>query len=206
MLGFITRLVGGAIAPLVEQVSAGSVRLLRKLALFLVAAVCMVIVLIALTLAFSLWISSLYGPIVASLVVAGIFLLIAAVAVLLALRGAADKKERAPTTDVRDAANSAEPSPGLDAQIDQFAAPLLALLEQFGLRRERFAVMAGASVAKQLGPLPLVGLAIVAGFLIGRMWKSWRTLLHSDVIASLLSSGLFGFGSDRSKDEPREEA
>ena len=60
------------------------------------------------------------------------------------------------------------------AQVDAFAAPLMSALAGLGLRREQFAVLAGSSLAKQLGPLPLVGLAVVGGFLVGRMWKGWR--------------------------------
>lgn len=197
MLGFATRLLGGAIAPLVDQISAFSARLLRKLALFLVAGACLVVVLIALTVAFLLWIATLAGPIVAALAVAGVYLAVAVVAIILALRdkptrSSTDAAEGETDADVKERSTSA-----LNAQIDQFTAPLMALFARFGFRREQFAVLAGASVAKQLGPLSLVGLAIVGGFLIGRMWKSWRTLLSADVIARLLSSGLFGFGSDK---------
>ena len=63
------------------------------------------------------------------------------------------------------------------------------------------AVLAGTSVAKQIGPIPLVGLAIVAGFLIGRMW---RGLISADLIATVLA--LFG-ASQEAKDDanPQEE-
>ena len=55
MIGFVARLIGGAVSPLVDQVTAFGASLLRKLALFVVAALCMVVVVIALTIAFDLW-------------------------------------------------------------------------------------------------------------------------------------------------------
>ena len=71
-------------------------------------------------------------------------------------------------------------------KIDQFIAPLLNVLQNLGLRREQLAVLAGASVAKQLRPVPLVGLAIIAGFLLGRVWKGWGAFLSTDLIATIL--------------------
>ena len=87
MFGFVARLIGGALSPLVDQVTAFGASLLRKLALFLVAAVCMVVVVIALTVAFDLWIASFAGPIVGALAVAAVYLAIAIAAVVLAMRG-----------------------------------------------------------------------------------------------------------------------
>ena len=81
MLGFIARLVGGALDPLIDQVSTASARLLRKLALFLVAGVCLVVVLIALTIAFDLWVASKLGAIAGALAVAGVYLAVAIAAV-----------------------------------------------------------------------------------------------------------------------------
>ena len=79
----------------------------------------------------------------------------------------------------------------------------MAMLASLGLRREQIAVLAGSSLAKQLGPLPLVGLALVGGFLIGRMWKSWRSALSTDTIASLFR--LFGATAPE-PDEDTDEA
>jgi hypothetical protein len=192
MLGLLTGLIGGALAPLMDQLSSASARLLRKAALFLVAGACLVVMLIALTIAFDLWIASLAGPIVGALAVAGLYLAIAALAVLLALRDGAPKE-----TVEESAANQEQRTQdkAFDARVDQVSAPLLALLQQFGLKRELVAVLAGTSVAKRLGPLPLVGLAIVGGFLIGRMWKNWRGLLSSEALMGLVAaSGLFGGG------------
>ncbi len=162
---------------------------------FLIAAACLLVVLAALTAAFFLWIASLAGSIVGALAVAGIYLLVAIVAISLALRDpkpAATGRQAASADAAAQQASARQAKAGLNAQIDQFTAPLLDLLAKIGFRREQFAVLAGASIAKQLGPLPLVGLAIVGGFLLGRMGKSWRSLLSLDLIASLLPPDLFG--------------
>ncbi len=195
MLGFVTRALSGAVAPLIDRVSTVSARLLRKAVFFLIAAACLLVVLAALTAAFFLWIASLAGSIVGALAVAGIYLLVAIVAIILALRDpkpAATVRQAASADAAAQQASARQAKAGLNAQIDQFTAPLLDLLAKIGFRREQFAVLAGASIAKQLGPLPLVGLAIVGGFLLGRMGKSWRSLLSLDLIASLLPPDLFG--------------
>lgn len=194
MLGFAARLLSGAITPVIDQITHSSARLLRKLALFLLAGLCLVVVLIALTVAFDLWISSLAGPIAGALAVAGVYLVVAIIAVVLALRS--PKSKVRPPEDAAHRAK-ADADSRLDAQVDAFAAPLLKVLQSLGLRREQLAVLAGTSFAKQLGPIPLVGLAIVAGFLIGRMMGTLRTLLGGDLIANLMSSDLLAslFGS-----------
>lgn len=191
MLGFIASLVGDALAPLIDSITEFSARLLRKAALFLVAALCLLVVLIALTIAFDLWIATLAGPIVAALAVAGLYMLVAVLALVLALRDGS-----APAVSARDAeaatARAAEPPhPEIAAQIDQFTAPILDILKRFGLRREQLAVFAGATMAKRLGPLPLVGCAIVVGFLVGRLWKSWRSVFEAGLAMSPLVADLF---------------
>ncbi len=192
MFGLLSGLLGDAVTPLVERLSAASANLFRKVALFLLAALCLLVVLVALTIAFGLWITSLAGGIVGCLAVAGLYLLVAALAVALALTGGA-KARVAPLAEPE----TRQGERAFDAQVDQFSAPLLRMLQQFGLKRELIAVLAGTSVAKRLGPLPLVGLAIVAGFLVGRMWKSWRGLFTSDAVMALIGAlGLFGDGAD----------
>ena len=200
MFGFVARLIGGAVAPLVDQVTAFGASILRKLALFLVAGVCLVVVIIALTFAFDFWIASVAGPIVGALAVAALYLFIAAVSVILALRGG---------RRVADPSHGSKPETVADGQtkdetVDQFTAPILAMLASLGLRREQIAVLAGASLAKRLGPVPLVGIAIVAGFLVGRMWQGWDALVSNDLVDSVLD--LVVPGRRSSETEARDEA
>ena len=204
MLGFAARMIGGAIAPLIDRITTVSARLLRKAALLFVAALCLLVVVVALTVAFFLWIASLASPIIAALAVAGVYFAVAALALIFALRDGSTKAESAGPSLKDTPKRQAEA--GINAQIDQFTAPLMDLLARFGFRREQLAVLAGASMAKQLGPLPLVGLAIVGGFLIGRMWKTWRSLLSLDLITSVLASDLFGLRQPRGDSAGPEEA
>ncbi len=197
MFGFIAGLVGDAVAPLIDAVADFSARLLRRLALFLVAALCMVVVLIALTIAFDLWIATLAGPIVAALAVAGLYLLVAVAAVLLAVRAPAAEAPPAPAPQA-----AAPENPELGARIDQFTKPILDILQRFGLKREQLAVFAGATMAKRLGPVPLVGCAIVVGFLVGRLWKSWRHLLEGGLALSPFLAEMFGGGDEPVGSEP----
>ena len=183
MFDLVARLIGGAVSPLVDQVTAFGASLIRRLALFLVAALCAIVVIIALTIAFDLWIASLASPIVGALAVAGLYLAIAVAAVSLALRDG-----RKPASEASREEQEAESAVHATSEsVDEFTAPILTILRSLGLRREQLAVLAGASLAKQLNPLPLVGIAIVAGFLIGRMWQGWDALLSSDLMASVLN-------------------
>ena len=206
MIGFLLRMIGGAFAPLVDQVSDFGARLLWKLALFIVAALCLNIVLIMLTVAFGMWIATIGGAIVGVLAVAGLYFSIAVVAIVVATR---TPKSAAPASAKAETADQAKERVDLDSRVDDFTAPILRLLQSLGLRREQMAVLAGATVAKRLGPVPLVGLAIVAGFLIGRTFKSWKGLVSIDALTGLLASaGLFGFGStdsDEAADDNRRD-
>jgi uncharacterized membrane protein YraQ (UPF0718 family) len=202
MFGLITGLLRDAVTPILDRIADASARLIRKIVLFAVAGVCAIVVLIALTNAFDLWITTLAGPIVGALAVAGLYLAIAIVAVVVALRDeSAPKKAAAPATE---AASDTRPDPSeAAARIDQFTAPIMDMLQRYGFKREQLAVFAGATLAKRLGPLPLVGCAIVAGFLAGRMWKSWRHLLETALAASPLLADILGQAMPRADaDEP----
>ena len=199
MFGFVARLIGGAVSPLIDQATAFGASLLRKLALFLVAAVCMLVVIVALTVAFDLWIASLAGAITGALAVAALYLAVAVAAIILALRGGRQpaKSDQRAVNEEPAAANAEK-----DEKVDQFTAPILAMLASLGLRREQIAVLAGASLAKRLGPVPLVGIAIVAGFLIGRLWQGWDALVASDLVENVLNLVMPGRDTPEPSDKP----
>ena len=197
MFGLVSGLISGAIEPIIDQLSETAARLARKVALLLFASLCLVFVWIALTLAAFFWLSQKFSPVVGALSIAGGYAVLAGVAVALALR---KPKRIQPSSVSPEDARTEAARDERSAQIDDATAPLMAFLARFGLRREQLAVLAGASVAKRIGPLPLVALAIVGGFLLGRMWKGWRAL--PEILTGLMGSGLFGFGLD---DEPKAE-
>lgn len=190
MFGLLTRLLSGATALLIDQISDISARLLKKLALFFVAAICLVVVLIALTVAFDLWVASRAGPIAGALAVAGLYLAVALIALFFALydRRGRNAKASAEQSAPASSATSSTRGPEHDARVDEFTAPLLDMLARLGLRREQLAVLAGATVAKRVGPIPMVGLAILGGFLVGRLMTSWRSLMSVDLVTALLSA------------------
>ena len=86
MMALLARLVGGAVTPVVDRVSRAGAVLAKKLALFVAAAACFAIVIVALTIAFDLWIASLAGAIVGALAVAGLYLCVGGLAAVLAIR------------------------------------------------------------------------------------------------------------------------
>ena len=208
MFNLLARLVGGTVQPLIDRLSAAGISLVRRLALFLVAGLCFVVVLIALTVALDLWVAELAGPIAGALTVAAVYLAVGLTAGGIALRGGA-KSTSAAGSATADSGNpakapEAETKRARRAQIDQFIAPLLDMLQRLGLRREQLAVLAGASIAKQLNPVPLLGLAIIAGFVVGRMWKGWDALFSLDVVTALLS--MFGLPHRMDEAEPEDLA
>ena len=60
---------------------------------------------------------------------------------------------------------------GFAQNIDEAVAPVLDVLRESGLERERIALAAGTEIAKQLHPFSVVGIAIVGGFFLGRILK-----------------------------------
>ena len=153
----------------------------------------MVVVSIALTIAFFLWLATIASPVVAALSVAGFYLTIAIIAVLFALYGGRPKKtvgDKTKPDEKRDAAKAEEArvAAGLNAQIDQATAPLMDLLARFGLRREQLAVLAGALGRQEARP-PCRSSASPSSavFSSDGCGKSWRGLLTTDVVASLMA-------------------
>lgn len=154
-------------------------RLLMKAALFLVALIALLVVAIFLTAAFFIWIDQLAGPLIAALAVAGLYLVIAASALLYAVYGGNEKPRDASKQAKADGIkNLRQENAGQDnAQeeearaevITEAVAPYVEILRALGWKREEMALLAGAELAKTLPPLTLVGFAIVCGFLIGRM-------------------------------------
>ena len=165
----ITGVLSDALTPVMDRAAKAGTRFLVKAALLLAAAFLFFAALIALIIAFALWIASLAGPIVAALAVAGVHILAGTLALVLALRegpGAA-------------APEQAAPPPKADEEIDQAADPLLDLWRRSGGNPEQMAALTAALIVKRVGPLPLAGVSLTVGFLIGLFWKSWRKIAEN---------------------------
>lgn len=68
-------------------------------------------------------------------------------------------------TQNREARN--QPAPEMAHAFDRAAAPLLDLLHEQGMDRERLALAAGVSFAKELRPLPMMGAVLALGIALG---------------------------------------
>ncbi|WP_034991787.1 hypothetical protein [Beijerinckia mobilis] len=176
MMPYFQRLARDAAAPLIEF----GVTLAKKIALLLFAALFLLLSLIFLTIALFGWIASLIGQPLAALCVGGAYLLCAVLALVLALRkpapvepvslrerlAAAEAEERAQEKTEAEREQAARTA----AEIDELVVPLLSFLQDSGLERERLAVLAGASIAKQLHGYTLIAAGMIAGFFAGRFF------------------------------------
>lgn len=160
MTSFIGRLAEDAASPLIQM----QARLLRKAGLFLVAGVFGAITFVFLIIALYGYLEPLIGPLYADLAIAGLFAVLSLICLVLAL--SSDKSNGKNGNHVPEAERSVKRS----AQIDEMAAPVLALLQQAGLQRESLALNAGLAIAKQLGPFSIVAMAIIVGFFTARMF------------------------------------
>jgi hypothetical protein len=98
-----------------------------------------------------------FGPLVATLVMTGVFLVVAGILVLIARRldGDRPRKEVSSTPAI---------APG-------FATGMSESLLRIGFRREALALRAAAEAARFLRPLHMVAFSILAGFIFGRRFE-----------------------------------
>jgi hypothetical protein len=188
MNALIKRLAHEATAPVEEMLG----RLLRSAALLALAAACAVAASVFLTVDLFLFLEERYGPLIAASMIAGAYLIFAAIFAVLALRKPARRDASAELSGrpgLSDPAASQSPLPGaapgaastprnpeLAANIDAAVLPLARVLRDAGLENECMALQAGAEVAKQLNPFTLLALALGAGVLTGRSFRATRKL------------------------------
>lgn len=160
MTSFIGRLAEDAASPLIDM----QTRLLRKAGLFLVAGIFGAITFVFLIFALYGYLEPMIGALYSDLAIAAIFAVLCVICLLLAFNsGKGNGRHGNYAPDAEKAMNRA-------TQIDEMAAPVLALLQQAGLQRESLALNAGLAIAKQLGPFSLVAMAIMVGFFTTRMF------------------------------------
>jgi hypothetical protein len=152
------------------------VQLLRRGAPLVVAVSCLGVSLVFLTAALNNFLQELMGPQLATLSVGGIYLCAAAIAFICSATGR--QKSSLPEQDsprpfpIRpEVAQPPSPPQGVSAfsqQIEGIVAPMLGVLHDAGLERERAALLAGAAIAKELKPVACVAFAVITGFVVGR--------------------------------------
>ena len=168
MNALINRLISEAAAPIEKK----SARLFKKAVLFFVAMSCLFVGSIFLTFALFVFVQKLAGTAIAALGTGGLYLGVALTCVVVASRersrhSAPAAAESGPMTETRET----PPRPKLEfaSNIDEAVAPVLDILRDAGLERERLALAAATEIAKQLHPISLASLAIVVGFILGRI-------------------------------------
>jgi hypothetical protein len=187
---FISRLAHQASAPVEDMLA----RLIRTAALIALGAGCAIAASVFLTIDLYLYTESQWGPLVAAASIGGLYLVFAAIFLLIALRRPArpPASDAAPAPVVKAPAQAtfaaaslgaqaapapAPRNPAFAANIDAAVGPVINVLRDAGLEKEVLAIEAGVEVAKQLNPLALIAFAAGAGIVIGRTLRSRRTLL-----------------------------
>lgn len=172
----INQLISDATAPIGEM----SARLFKKAVLFFLAMSFLFLGAIFLTIALFVFLQSLAGSAVAALSVGGFYLGAAIICLLVAARERPNRGQSATPAPAPLMDSTEKPSrPRLlfGENIDETVAPILDILQEAGLERERLALQAGTEIAKQLNPFSLVAFAIVAGFIVGRILRQRNRLV-----------------------------
>ncbi len=173
MNALISRLISDATAP-VEQMSA---RLFKKAVLSLVAIGCLFVCSIFLTIALFIFVQPLVGTMIAALGTGSLYLGVAGICFVFASRDGVDQAtpaaaESDPMTETK--GNSPTQKLAFASNMDEAIAPVLDILREAGLERERLALEAGMEIAKRLHPFSVVALALASGFVFGWILKQGR--------------------------------
>lgn len=184
MNSLVARIAEDAAAP-IERAGAN---LLIKVGLFVLALASFVASAIVLTVALYEVAERWWGSLDALVCVGGLYLIFAIVLSSTAtLWGRGSNRSRTETSPgqaegkptARDASGQPRDTetqpPDMAGAIDRATTPLLGLLREHGMERERLAVAAAATVAKELHPWTIVGLFLVLGMVVGHFARSRPT-------------------------------
>ena len=173
----MSSLVNGLARDAAEPFERLGARFLRQGALFIFSLACLLVSLVFLTIALNDFLQARAGTEIAALSIGGAYLSLAFISLAVvgvAMRDTPDSGQETPIAPrVKVAGEETAPmqsnAPSEFArQIDDVVAPILGVLRDAGLERERAALLAGAAIAKELKPLTGVAVAIVTGFILGR--------------------------------------
>jgi hypothetical protein len=172
MTSVIKRLADDAAEPF-ERLGT---QLLRRGASLIVGIACLVVSLVFLTAALNNFLQNVVGPEIATLCVGGIYLCAAILLFIFAAIGlqessVSNQENPHPlpiTSKVEQPPSQPQGESEFTRQIDGIIAPVLNVLRDAGLERERAMLVAGSAITKELTPLTGVVFAVVAGFLLGR--------------------------------------
>jgi hypothetical protein len=165
MSRFLNRMVSEATAPIGDL----SMRLFKMAMLFFLAMSCLFAGAIFLTIAFFEFLEPLEGYAGAAFGVGGLYLVAALICVLLIARDRPGGAQQAVVAVMEDKEKQPSQKAPYANNIDKTVAPILDILHDAGMERERLTLEAGAEIAKQLNPFSLVAFAMFAGFILGRV-------------------------------------
>jgi hypothetical protein len=166
MKAFFERLLREATAPIRRAIA----RIVQSAALLTIAGICLIIMWGFLTAALFIFLEDHYGGTIAALAVAGFYLLLAIICVVtlkILQRSAARAEQHQPTL-------TAATSDVVSEEVQRAAEPWMEILETAGLYRERAALIASGDALRKLKPMQLVGMAVLGGFVFGRVITGGR--------------------------------
>ena len=169
-------LINGLARDAAEPFERLGARFLTQGALFIFSLACLLVSLVFLTIALNDFLQTRAGTEIAALSIGGAYLSLAFISLAagVAMRGRPDSgQETTVASRVEAAGEAMAPTQSNDSrefarEIDGIVEPILGVLHDAGLQRERAALLAGAAIAKELKPLTGVAFAIVTGFILGR--------------------------------------
>jgi hypothetical protein len=166
MKQFLQRIIQEATAPIKRAIG----RAIQSAALLTIATICLIIMWGFLTAALFIFLEDRYGGTIAALAVAGFYLLLAIICfvVLKILRRSAAKAEQIQPT------LATATSDVVSEEVQRAAEPWMQILETAGLYRERAALIVSGEALHKLKPMQLVGMAVLGGFVFGRVITGGR--------------------------------
>jgi hypothetical protein len=166
MKAFFERLIREATAPIKRAIA----RTVQSAVLLTIAGICLIIMWGFLTAALFIFIEDRFGGTIAALAVAGVYLLFAITCfvVLKILQRSAAKAGR------EQPAFAAAASDVVSDEVQRAAEPWMEILETAGLYRERAALIVSGEALRKMKPMQLVGMAVLGGFVFGRIITGGR--------------------------------
>jgi len=123
-----------------------------------------------LTASLFIFLEDRFGGTIAALVVAGVYLVFAIIC-FMALK---IMQRSAAKAEARQATFAAATSDVVSEEMQRAAEPWMQILETAGLYRERAALLVGGEALRKMKPMQLVGVAILGGFVFGRVITGGR--------------------------------
>jgi hypothetical protein len=166
MKQFFERLIRETTAPIRRAIA----RIVQSAALLTIAGICLIIMWGFLTAALFIFLEDRFGGTIAALAVAGVYLLFAIICfVVLKIlqRSAAKAEQHQPTL-------TTATSDVVSEEVQRAAEPWMEILETAGLYRERAALIVSGDALRKMKPMQLVGMAVLGGFVFGRVITGGR--------------------------------